>query len=174
MPVMGFDAITAAEDAAEISRWEEFPQSKYMKQSSPSHATGMQDGVGIRKKTLANLPRLPRVRRRIQRHINHHRRPDNILARNTAPEAAVVRVAAVVAHHKITIVGNFIRRVQLIGLTGPYGIRFGELLAVDKHPSIVNIDIIARQPNHALHIIGRIRREGRLKNNYLLAFRTTP
>src|SRR6202043_3749442 len=139
-----------AEDAAEISRWEEFPQSKYMKQSSPSHATGMQDGVGIRKKTLANLPRLPRVRRRIQRHINHHRRPDNILARNAAPEAAVVRIAAVVAHHEITIVGNFIRCVKLIRLASPHGVRFGELLTVDKHRSIVNIDIIAGEPNHPL------------------------
>ncbi|MDQ1406739.1 MAG: hypothetical protein QOG55_2368, partial [Acidobacteriaceae bacterium] len=46
----GFDAITAAEDAAEISPREEFPQLKYMKQSSPSHATGMQDSVGVRKK----------------------------------------------------------------------------------------------------------------------------
>src|ERR1700730_7004023 len=142
---MGFDAITAAEDAAaEISPWREFPQSKYMKQSSPAYAAGMQDGVGIRKKTLANLSRLPGVRWRIQRHINHHRRPDNILARNAAPEPAVVRVAAVVAHYKITIVGTFIRRVQLIGFAGSHGIRLGELLTVDKHRSIVNIDIIAR------------------------------
>src|ERR1700680_2258341 len=107
---MGFGAITAAEDAAEISPREEFPQLKYMKQSSPSHATGMQYGVGVRKKALPNLPGLPGIRRRIQRHINHHWRPDNILARNAAPEAAVIRVAPVVAHHKITIVGNFIRR----------------------------------------------------------------
>src|ERR1700688_2758249 len=111
---MGFDAITAAGDAAEISPREKFPQLKYVKQSSPSHATGMQDGVGIRKKTLPNLPRLPGIRWRIQRHINHHRRADNILARNAAPEAAVIGVAAVVAHHKITIVGDFIRRMQLI------------------------------------------------------------
>src|ERR1700694_3674859 len=115
---MDFDAITVAEDAAEISPCEEFPQLKYMKQSSPSHATGMQYGVGVRKKTLPNLPRLPSVRGRIQRHINHHRRPDNILARNAAPKSAVIRIAPVVTHHKVTIVRNFIRCVQLIGLAG--------------------------------------------------------
>src|ERR1700680_3554683 len=130
---MDFDAITAAEDAAEISPREEFPQLKYMKQSSPSHATGMQDSVGIGKKTLPNLPWLPGVRRRIQRHINHHRRANNILARNAAPEAPVIRVAAIVAHNKIPIVGNFIRGVQLIRLAGPHRIRLSELLPVNPH-----------------------------------------
>src|ERR1700736_4955057 len=108
---MGFDAIIAAEDTLEISLREEFSQSKYVKQSSPSHTTGMQDSVGIGKKTFPNLSWLPGIRWRVQRHINHHRRADNVLARNAAPEAAVIRVAAVVAHHKITIVGNFIRSV---------------------------------------------------------------
>src|SRR3984957_4791601 len=122
IPILGFYVITAAEDAAEISPREEFPQLKYMKQSSPSHAAGMQDSVGVRKKTLPNLPWLPGVRRRIQRHINHHRRANNIFARNAAPEAAVIRVAAIVAHHEITIVGNFIRGVQLIGFTGSHRI----------------------------------------------------
>src|ERR1700693_3662087 len=167
IPILGFQVITTAEDAAETSPREEFPQLKYMKQSSPSHAAGMQDSVGICKKTLPNLPWLPRVRRRIQRHINHHWRPNNILARNAAPEAAVIRVAAIVAHYKITIVGNFIWGVQLIGLAGPDSIGLGELLPVDPHSSIVDIHTIARQADHALHIIRRIRRERRLENNYL-------
>src|ERR1700688_411757 len=170
----GFDAITAAEDAAEISPREEFPQLKYMKQSSPSHATGMQDSVGVRKKTLPNLPWLPGVGRRIQRHINHHWRANNILARNTAPEAAVIRVAAIVAHYKITIIGNFIRGVQLIGLAGSHYIRLGEFLTVDPHGSIVDINTIARQPYHALHVIRGIRGERRPENNYLLAFWIAP
>src|ERR1700686_59545 len=172
--VMGFDAITAAEDTAEISPWKKFPQLKYMKQSSPSHATGMQDSVGIGKKTLPNLPRLPGVRWRIQRHINHLRRADNIFGRNAATETAVIRVAAIVTHHEIAIVRNFIRRVQLVGLAGPHGIRLSEPLTVDPHRSVMNIDTIARQPDHALHAIRRIRREGRFKNNYLLAFRIAP
>src|ERR1700731_3707997 len=169
IPILGFHVITAAEDAAEISPREEFPQLKYMKQSSPSHATGMQDSVGVRKKTLPNLPWLPGVRWRIQRHINHHRRANNILARNAAPEAAVIGVAAVVAHHKITIVGDFIRRVQLIGLARTHGIRLGKFATIDPHRSIVDIDTIARQPDHALHIIRRIRRKWWLENYYLLA-----
>src|ERR1700688_2226719 len=144
MPILGFYVLKAVEDAAEISPREEFPQLKYMKQSSPSHATGMQDSVGVRKKTLPNLPWLPGVRRRIQRHINHHRRANNILTRNAAPEAAVIRVAAIVAHHKITIVGNFIGRVELVGLAGSHGIRFGELVTVDPHSSVVDIDTITR------------------------------
>ena len=144
MPILGFYVITAAEDAAEISPREEFPQLKYMKQSSPSHATGMQDSVSVRKKTLPNLPWLPGVGRRIQRHINHHWRANNILARNTAPEAAVIRVAAIVAHHKITIVGNFIWGVQLIGLASSHRIWLSELLTIDPHRSIVDINIIAR------------------------------
>src|SRR6202166_2281563 len=144
MPILGFYVLKAVEDAAEISPREEFPQLKYMKQSSPSHATGMQDSVGVRKKTLPNLPWLPGVRRRIQRHINHHRRANNILTRNAAPEAAVIRVAAIVAHHKITIVGNFIRGVQLIGLAGSHSIRLSEPLPIDPHGSIMDINTIAR------------------------------
>src|ERR1700722_9822888 len=125
-------------------RERKFPQLEYVKQSSPSHAAGMQDSVGVRKKTLPNLPWLPGVRRRVQRHINHHRRANNILARNAAPEAAVIRVPAIVAHHKITIVGNFIWGVQLIGLASSYRIWLSELLTIDPHRSIVDINIIAR------------------------------
>src|ERR1700692_3584803 len=157
MPILGFYVITAAEDAAEISPREEFPQLKYMKQSSPSPATGMQYSVGVPKKTLPNLPWLPGVGRRIQRHINHHWRANNILARNTAPEAAVIRVAAIVAHYKITIIGNFIRGVQLIGLAGSHCIRLGGVLTRHPHRSLLDINTIARQPYHALHVIRGIR-----------------
>src|SRR3984957_20862839 len=144
IPILGFYVITAAKDETKISPREELSQLKYMKQSSPSHTAGMQDRVGIRKKTLPNLPWLPGVRRRIQRHINHHRRANNILARNAAPEAAVIRVPAIVAHHKITIVGNFIRGVHIIGLAGSHRIWLSELLTIDPHRSIVDINIIAR------------------------------
>ena len=125
-------------------------QLKNVKQSLPAHAAGMQDGIGVGEETLANLAGFPGVGRRVERHVDHHRRTNYILARDAAPEAAVVRVAAIVAHHKIAIVGDLIGSVQLIRLAGAERIRLGEFLSVDPHGAIVNIDAVARQADTRL------------------------
>src|SRR5260370_2425112 len=62
---------------------------KQTEQSSPADAARMHQRIGIRKKTLENLPGGPRARRRIESHVNHHRLADQRLARHAAPIAAV-------------------------------------------------------------------------------------
>src|SRR5262249_4433870 len=63
---------------------------KRVEQTLPAHDARMQDRVRVREKSLAHFPWFPRIRRRIQRHVNHHRRPNNIFARHASPEPAVV------------------------------------------------------------------------------------
>src|SRR6202453_5254616 len=86
---------------------------KCVEQTLPAHDSRMQDRVCVREKSFAHFARLPRARRRTERHINHHRLPDDIFARHASPEPAVVRIRTVVAHRDITIVGNVIRKLQL-------------------------------------------------------------
>src|SRR5450432_598534 len=57
-------------------------QLKYMKQSLPAHAAGMQDGIGVGEKALTDLTRFPGVGRRVERHVDHHGRTNYILARD--------------------------------------------------------------------------------------------
>src|SRR5258708_34918404 len=59
---------------------------KQTEQSSPADAARMHQRIGIRKKTLENLPGVPGARRRIERHVNHHRRADQVLARHPPPK----------------------------------------------------------------------------------------
>src|SRR6266446_2617892 len=75
---------------------------KSPEQSFPAHQARVHQCVRVRKKTLANLPGLPGIGGDVERHVYHHRRADNIVAGHWTPEAAVVRVPAVIAHHKIT------------------------------------------------------------------------
>src|SRR5271168_2044045 len=80
--------------------------SKCPEQALPSHSTRMDNGIRIRIKSFANLAWLPGILPDVQRHVNHHRRSDNVISRNTAPEAAVVGIAAIIANCKITFVRN--------------------------------------------------------------------
>jgi hypothetical protein len=123
--------------------FDEDSQSENVEQSSPAHTAGMQYGVSVGKEALADLPRFPSVGRRVQRHIDHYRCADNILARNAAPEATVIGISAIVAHHKIAIIRNLVGSVEFIRLAEASGIRLGELLSVDPHGAIVNVDSIA-------------------------------
>src|SRR5229473_5300414 len=147
---------------------------KRVKNALPAHDPRMQKGVGIRKKTFANLAGLPGFGRNIQRHVNNHGRSDDVIARNAAPEAAIKRIGAIVAHNKITIRGNFVRRVQFVGLAEAGGVLFHELLSVDPYRAIMNIYGVAGESNHAFHIVRLIRREGRLEDDDLLALGRAP
>src|SRR6202171_3341958 len=133
----------------------------------------MQDGIGIGKKTLANLTRFPGVRGRVKRHINDHRGADNIITRNAAPEAAIVRIAAVIAHHKIAIVGDLVRRAELVRFDGTVSIILGESLAINPYRAIADFESVARQADDALDVVRRVRRKGRLENDDLLEVRST-
>src|SRR5580704_18518788 len=144
----------------------------------------MENRARIRQKSLANLPRLPSIGRHIQRHINHYRRPNNVLPRHAAPKSAVVRIRPIVTHRKITIVRNLVRKldVRVTGwrtsgrsrLAWPNRVILHLLLPIHVNRPAVNIDDISRQPDRPLHIIRRVRRKRRLKNDHLLAPRIPP
>src|ERR1035438_4653171 len=87
-----------------------------MKKPPPAYFARVQDGARVREKTLADLPRFPSVGRYVERHINHDRRSDNVVARNATPKAAVIRIGTVIAHRKITIVRHVIRKLD-VGIT---------------------------------------------------------
>src|ERR1035438_1432576 len=63
---------------------------KHVKQSLPTNNARMQQGVGVGKKALASLTGFPRIGRHVERHVDHNGRSDNVVARNAAPEAAVI------------------------------------------------------------------------------------
>ena len=75
-------------------------------QASPAHGAWMDDGIRIGIKSFANLSGLPSLLPDVERHIDHHRRSDNVVPRNAAPETAIVGIAAIVSHYKIAFVWN--------------------------------------------------------------------
>src|SRR6267143_5686931 len=99
----------------------------------PPHDAGMQDGVRVGEETLAKLTWFPGFRRNIERHVNHDWRADDVLARDAAPEPAVVGVAAIVAHHEVAVGGNGVGHVHFVGLAAAVRVFFAQFLAVDPH-----------------------------------------
>src|SRR4029077_9838718 len=126
---------------------------KGLEDALPAHGSAVQDGVRGREKAFANLARLPGFRRNVQRHINHDRGADEVLARDGAPEAAVEGVLGIVAHGKVTVLGDaewvfYFRTPERSGsrrgrLAGADGVFFHEPLAVDPHGAIANVDGVA-------------------------------
>src|SRR5215472_2537768 len=149
-------------------------QSKRMEQSLPADQARVQQGTGISQETFANLPRFPGIRTDIQRHVNHHRCADDVIARDATPEAAVIRIAAVVAHHEVTVVGDLVSGMQFIGLGTTDGVILLELLRVDPHRPVVNLNSVARQTDDPLYIVRRIGSERRTENDDLLTTGIAP
>src|SRR5437879_7806036 len=147
---------------------------KSPEQSLPANQARMHQRVRVGKKALANLPGLPSVWGNIERHIYHHGRADNVVARHGAPEAAVIGVSAVVAHHEIRIVWNFEWLLQVVGIGAADGVIFLQFLTVYPDGAVVDLNRVSGQADYALDVVGRIRRKGRLENYYLLAMGTTP
>src|SRR5882757_9618793 len=147
---------------------------KSPEQSLPAHQAGMDQRIRVSKKALANLAGFPGVRRNVERHIYHHRRADYVFARHATPKAAVVGIAAIVAHHEITIVRNFDRGMQVVGIGAAGGVAFFKPGAVHPYGAVANIDGISRETDDSLDIVRRVRGERRLEDNYLLAMRIAP
>src|SRR5712664_2520973 len=147
---------------------------KSPEQSLPAHQARMYQRIRVSKKALANLAGLPGVGRNIERHIYHYRRTDNVFARHAAPKAAVIGIASIVAHHKITIVRNFERRVQVVRIGAAGGVAFREPCTVHPNRAVVDVDGISRQADDSLDIVRCIRREWRLEDYDLLAMGITP
>src|SRR5882762_4079054 len=95
---------------------------KSSKNSVPAHDAGMQQSIRVGIKPFLDLAGLPSFRRNIQRHVNQDRGSDDVFSRNAAPEAAVIGISAIVAHHEITIRGNFERHVLIVGLARASGV----------------------------------------------------
>src|SRR6516165_8895549 len=142
----------------------------------------MKQGAAIGEKTLANIA-VPLVAPRIHGHIDGYGRAENFITRNAAPETAVIGIAAIVAHHEIVIFrhgewDSLERRKQFPrrrSYRRPGGVFFFQLLAVDPHEAIVNINRLARQANDTLdqiRLIGMTVR--RTENNDLPALRISP
>ena len=74
--------------------------SKRFKQPAPAYRAGMQKSVGISREARAYSAGFPGVAGGVDGRVDHYRCADDIFARNAADEAAVVGVAAVVAHNE--------------------------------------------------------------------------
>src|SRR5579859_130948 len=140
----------------------------------PAHFAGMQDGVGIGEEALAKLAGLPGFRRNVEGHVDHYWRADDVVARDAAPEAAVVGIGAIVAHDEIAIRGNLVRHAQIVRLGGTGGVFLVEALAIDPNGAIMNVNRVAGEADDSLDVVGRVGSEGRLEDNDLLAFGTAP
>src|SRR5450432_469836 len=56
---------------------------------------------------LTGVPRLPDLAGSLDGHIHDYRSSNNIFARHESPEAAVVRIVAIIAHHEIVTGGDY-------------------------------------------------------------------
>src|ERR1700730_3915020 len=99
---------------------------------------------------------LPGLWRSLERHVNHYRRSNDIFPRDTTDKATVVGILAVVPHDKVAVSRDFVGSSQFVSPAGSKGVVLGELLPVDPHGAIVNVDGIPRQADHALHPIRRL------------------
>src|SRR5882724_2546393 len=157
---------------------------KSVEEALPADDAGMQDGVGVRERAFADLAGFPSVRGNVERHIDHHGGADDVVTRNAAPDAAVVGIGTIVAHHDVAILGNMVWESDLgesersasrsSGIGGAEGVRLVELAAVDEDGAVAKIDVIAGQADGAFDEIGGVRSVRRLEDNNLLALRVAP
>src|SRR5206468_7209301 len=98
--------------------------------------------------------------------------------------AAVVGVAAVVAHGEVAILRHHVGKLHFrtaersfawVGrLGGSSGIAFAQLFAVNPDGAVAKVHAVAGQADDAFDEVGGIRRVGRLEDNHLLAFGIAP
>src|SRR5215471_8163101 len=157
-----------------------------MEQAPPADRAGMEDSVQVRLKTLAQISRLPRALRCVQRHIDDHGRTDDVLARNATPEARIKRILPVVPHCKVTVGRNSVRQniflVAESSLVHRGRSRAGrsdcvwliQPFAVYPHGVLSHVHKIARKSDNAFHKIRLTGFERRLEDYDLLALRIPP
>src|SRR3984893_8424129 len=157
---------------------------KGVEQALPAYRGWMNHHVGIGNKTVDDVARLPCAGVCIYGHVDHHRSADEIFARNTTPEAAVVRISSVVAHRKITIVRHAVREDDIDSTALKVSRRrwFGraarvilfELLSIDPNIPVTQIHNVAWHADGTLYQVGLIGRVRRPENYDLLAFGIAP
>src|ERR1700733_11859903 len=96
-----------------------------VKQTLPAHFARVDDGVEVRRKTFADVSRLPDILGSVDGHVNHKGRADDIFAWHESPVAAVVRVFPIVAHHKVIAGRNLVRTPVFEGVGRVRAVRLG-------------------------------------------------
>src|SRR5437660_5419963 len=120
---------------------------KHMEQPAPADGTGMNDSVSVGEEAGADIA-VPGVARCVERHINEHRRTENIIARDAAPIARVEGILAVVAHDEVAVLGNGERQTgersdelrAAGGFAASDGVIFDEPFAVDPDAAVADVD----------------------------------
>src|SRR5581483_10219274 len=148
--------------------------SKRAKDASPANHAWVQHGIDIGVDAFADLAGLPGIRRNIERHINQDRSANDVFARDNAPETAVVGIGAVIAHDEIRIGRDFERAMEIVRFGRTQRVFLDGALAINPNGTIMNLDRIARQADHALDVVRGIGGEGRLEDDDLLAFWIAP
>src|SRR5580704_15922347 len=152
-----------------------------VKEALPANAAGMNQTACVGGEAFHQVARLPCVRARfawgfrgVHGKVNHYRNADERVARRESPEAAVIGVATIIAHHKIICGRNNPLATGFDGAVGFFQIWFDELRAVDEDVAIVNFNGVTGQTDYTLDEIGRAF-ELRSANNYnLLALGISP
>src|SRR5271168_4730198 len=79
----------------------------------------MKERVGVGRDTVADAARFRLPVRRIDRHIDHDRSADNVVAGDAADEAAIQRIAAIVAHDEETVRRNGVGKDVFLAFESP-------------------------------------------------------
>src|SRR5579871_1590066 len=153
---------------------------------APAYLAGMDNRIGINRDSIEYGAGTPGLARRINRHINHYGRADDVIARNAADESAVERILPVVSHQEIAIFGDgewkergltngLLDKRQRIAWFGySDGVVFVQHVAVDVDVAVVNVNRFAGKADDALDDIGSVSGHHRTENYDLFAFRRAP
>src|SRR5579859_1861347 len=160
--------------------------SEDMEQTPPMNGAGMEDAIYIGSEARTEIAGLPGVFWGIERHINHHRRADDVFARHATPKARIERVLPVIAHGEIAFGGHGVRKYSFLAGEGALvrtrrswnrtasRVGFLEAFAVDPDRAFADINNVAGKSDDTLDVVRLIGIEGRFEDDDLLALRIAP
>src|SRR5579859_3752355 len=180
----------------------ESPGLERSEQPVPADLAGMSKNRQIGCQALADMAGLPNAVGRINGHKDEPGRGDDVLARHKTPVAAVIRIAAIVAHDEIIVWRHdeFAIDHVLVEIRGPFGreslekaiasgrkildgaahgvgiakdVRLVQALPVDVDNAFANVDSVAGNADDALDQVLRVS-ERRFEDDDLLTFRIAP
>src|SRR5262249_37021690 len=146
----------------------------------------MDNCIGVGRNAIEHSSGAPRFAGRVNGHVNHDGRADDVVARNAADEAAVQRIAAIVAHYEIAVRRNFERKnvglagkiatekIWLAALRRPDCVVFAQARTIDVNSAVVNVHGFAGQSNDALDDVRSIAGNDGTENNNLLPLGFAP
>src|SRR5256885_9535944 len=146
----------------------------------------MNHRVGISGNAIENRAGAPRLTRRFNGHINDDRRADDVFARDAASEAAVERIATIIAHYEKTTGRDRVRenvfpsgeRAEIVVRVGGFGaadgVVFAKAGAVNPNAAVVNIHGFTGQADLQLDNVRRFTGNDGTENDDLLALGRAP